>query len=92
MACCVDYASLAGFIVFPPEEITEYGHSLACDYTIRVAEGKVTNILIILLYSLISVLRLSGSPSPSSDWRQAGPGAVGLTGWPSGTETPGRPR
>ena len=50
LACGGDYDSPAGFIDFPPGEGTEYGHSLACDYTIRVAEGKVvTNIFMITL-------------------------------------------
>ena len=47
LACGGDYDSPAGFIDFPPGEGTEYGHSLACDYTIRVAEGKVTNIILL---------------------------------------------
>ena len=41
LACGGLFNSPAGFIDFPPGDGTEYGHSLACDYTIRVAEGKV---------------------------------------------------
>ena len=44
LACGGHFDSPAGTIDFPPGEGTEYGHSLACDYTIRVAEGQVVRL------------------------------------------------
>ncbi len=65
MACGGDFDSPAGFIDFPPGEGTEYGHSLACDYTIRVAEGKVVLVfsceeaaLEVLMSICLSVIKL----------------------------------
>ena len=41
LSCGGEYDAPAGHIDFPVGEGVQYGHSLACDYTIRGEQGKV---------------------------------------------------
>ena len=41
LSCGGEYDAPAGHIDFPVGEGAQYGHSLACDYTIRGEQGKV---------------------------------------------------
>ena len=44
LACGGDFTGVAGFIDFPLGEASQYSHSLACDYTITVAQDKVVTL------------------------------------------------
>ena len=48
LSCGGEYDAPAGHIDFPVGDGAQYGHSLACDYTIRGEPGKVRSMLWVL--------------------------------------------